>query len=251
VITPTSTPAPTPTLVTEQAAKEEYKRYLDSVSATTGMSDADIRKLVEANLLQRKLYEAITKDVPTMGEQVKLRHILIAVRTPEPTPQPTATPGPDATLTPTAEPGATATPTAAPTLAPRTEAEALAIAQEVKKRLDAGEDFASLAVQFSDDPGSKSAGGELGWYGRGEGLVQEFEDAAFALQAGQISEPVKTQFGYHIIQVQERDPSRELNSYVVAQKKQEAWDKWLSDLKTAATIVRNWTLDKLPPTPVQ
>ena len=248
-IQPTSTPAPTATPVTEQGYKEEYKRYVDSVSASTGMNDGDFRKLVEANLLQRKLFESVTKDVPTTGEQVRLRHILVAVRTPAPTPEPTATPGPDATATPTAEPGATATPAPTATLAPRTEAEALAIAQEIRQKLAAGEDFASLAIQYSDDPGSKTTGGELGWYGKGEGLVQEFEDAAFALQADQISDPVKTQFGYHIIQVEERDPNRELNAYVVSQKKQEAWDKWLSDLRSAANVVRNWTLDKLPPTP--
>ncbi|MCU0510886.1 MAG: peptidyl-prolyl cis-trans isomerase, partial [Anaerolineae bacterium] len=97
--------------------------------------------------------------------------------------------------------------------------------------MDAGEDFASLAVQYSDDTGSKTAGGELGWYGRGEGFVQEFEDAAFALQAGQTSDPVKTQFGYHIIQVEEREPNRELNAFIVQQKKQEAFDKWLTDIR--------------------
>ena len=66
---------------------------------------------------------------------------------------------------------------------------------------------------------------------------------------GQISDPVLTQFGYHIIQVEEKDPNRELNAYTLYQKKQEAYDKWLTDLRNAAKIERNWTLDKLPPTP--
>ncbi len=238
-ISPTVTPLPTPTLITEQGYKDEYKRTLDSLKASTDMSEADVRKLVEASLLQQKLYDAVTKDVPTTGEQVKLRHILIAVRTPAPTPAPTETPAP----------GATAAPTPEPTLAPRTEQEALQIATDVKKQLDAGGDFKALAIKYSDDPGSKAQGGELGWYAKGEGLVQEFEDAAFKLNVGQISDPVKTQFGYHIIQVEEKDPNRELNAYTISQKKSEAWQKWLTDLRNAAKIDRNWTADKLPPTP--
>lgn len=248
-IEPTATPQPTPTVMTEQAFNDEFKRYMDTLKTSTGMTEADWRKLVEADLLQQKLYDDVTKDVPTTGEQVKLRHILIAVRTPEPTPAPTATPGPDATATPTVAPGSTATPTPAPTLAPRTDAEALAIATDIKKKLDAGGDFKQLAIEYSDDTGSKQAGGELGWYAKGEGLVQEFEDAAFSLPVGQISEPVKTQFGYHIIQVEEKDPNRELNAYTVSQAKSQAFQTWLTNLRNAAKIDRNWTADKLPPTP--
>ncbi len=248
-IQPTETPAPTPTLITEQGYKDELKRTLDTLNASAGLNETDVRKLVEASLLQQKLYDDVTKDVATKGEQVKLRHILVAVRTPEPTPAPTATPGPDATAVPTAAPGSTATPTPAPTLAPRTEAEALAIATDIKKKLDAGGDFKALAIEFSDDAGSKAQGGELGWFSRGEGLVQEFEDAAFSLPVGQVSEPVKTQFGYHLIEVLEKDPSRELNAYTVSQAKSAAFQKWLTDLRNAAQIQRNWTADKLPPTP--
>jgi parvulin-like peptidyl-prolyl isomerase len=248
-IAPTSTPAPTATPVTEQAYRDELKRYIDSLASTTQLTEADWRKLVEADLLQGKLYDDVTKDVPTTGEQVKIQHILIEVRTPEPTPQPTATPGADATPSPTVAPGSTATPTPEPTLAPRTEEEALALATEIKQQLDAGGDFKALAIQYSDDAGSKAAGGELGWYGRGEGLVQEFEDAAFALEVGKVSDPVKTQFGYHIIQVTEKDPNRELNAYTVSQKKYEAYQQWLDGVRTAAAIERNWTADKVPPTP--
>jgi len=77
-------------------------------------------------------------------------------------------------------------------------------AQQVLQRLQAGEDFAGLAQELSKDPGSASKGGDLGWFGRGV-MVAEFEQAAFALAAGQISQPVQTQYGYHIIQVVERD----------------------------------------------
>ena len=71
------------------------------------------------------------------------------------------------------------------------------VAKELLERLKKGESFAKLAEQYSID-GSRRRGGDLGFFGRGV-MVKPFEDAAFALQKGEISGLVKTQFGYHII----------------------------------------------------
>ena len=74
------------------------------------------------------------------------------------------------------------------------QSEALAIAERLKK----GESFANLAKELSIDKGSAKRGGELGYFGRGM-MVKPFEEAAFKLEKGQISDPIKTEFGYHII----------------------------------------------------
>lgn len=76
-------------------------------------------------------------------------------------------------------------------------------AKELLDRLKKGEDFAALAKEASIDPGSAAKGGDLGFFKRGA-MVKEFDTVAFTLKPGELSEPVKTQFGYHIIQVMEQ-----------------------------------------------
>jgi peptidyl-prolyl cis-trans isomerase C len=81
--------------------------------------------------------------------------------------------------------------------------EAESKARDIKKKLENGEDFAKLAKEYSDDPGSKDKGGDLGFFTKGR-MVPEFESVAFSLKPSELSDPVKTNFGYHIVQVQEK-----------------------------------------------
>lgn len=98
-------------------------------------------------------------------------------------------------------------------------------AQQVLRRLQAGEDFAALAKELSQDRGSAAKGGDLGWFGRGV-MVTEFEEAAFALQSDQISQPVQTQYGFHIIQVLER----------ATRPDERAFQEWFLGVRASAQI---------------
>jgi len=118
-------------------------------------------------------------------------------------------------------------------------------ANKVLERLHAGEDFAALAKELSTDTGSKEEGGDLGWFPRGM-MVTEFENAAFALQPGQTSEPVKTSFGYHIINVIERDANRPLDEATLDQKKSRALDNWLTTQRNSGTVIGYWSSAKVP-----
>ncbi|HYO81389.1 MAG TPA: peptidylprolyl isomerase [Bryobacteraceae bacterium] len=84
------------------------------------------------------------------------------------------------------------------------EEQALAKAQELRKRIQGGEEFAKVAKAESDDVGSGANGGDLGTFGRGQ-MVPEFDKAVFSQPVGQLGEPLKTQFGYHLIEVTKRD----------------------------------------------
>jgi peptidyl-prolyl cis-trans isomerase C len=91
---------------------------------------------------------------------------------------------------------------------PEEKQKALAKAKELQKRAAKGEDFAKLARENSQDPGSKDAGGDLGFFSSDK-MVAPFAKAAFALKVGQVSEVVETPFGYHVIKLTARQPAKE------------------------------------------
>lgn len=80
--------------------------------------------------------------------------------------------------------------------------ETQALAEELRAELDEGAEFAELAQEHSQDPGSAAEGGELGWFGAGM-MVEPFEQAVTALEPGEVSAPVETQFGWHLIRLDE------------------------------------------------
>jgi len=168
-------------------SQEGHKRKLDE------SPDFKVRVLIQdANLLANATAEQLVKDVhiteaderqyydshKSEFEQVHARHILIRFQ------------------------GAGGA--AKPGQKELTEAEALAKAQDLRQKIQAGADFAELAKTESDDPGSAAKGGDLPPFHHGQ-MVAPFEEAAFKLKPGELSEPVKSQFGYHLIRVESHD----------------------------------------------
>jgi foldase protein PrsA len=104
----------------------------------------------------------------------------------------------------------------------------------VLAKLGEGEDFVDLAAEYSIDTGSQGDGGDLGWFPLGV-MVAEFEEVAFGLEIGETSELVKTQFGYHIIEVLEREV-RELEPQLLQAFQQRAFEEWFAEQEALADI---------------
>jgi parvulin-like peptidyl-prolyl isomerase len=197
--TPTvsGTPLPSPTPDTEEAFQTRYQEFIDSVLRPAQVSEAYFRELVEASLLRTRLQAALVPDVPSEEEQVHFRYL-------------NAQDAQDAQL----KIEAIQSGTAEQVHARHILVEDAEQAQEILERLQAGEDFGTLAAEFSTDESNKDSGGDLGWFGRGQ-MVSEFEQAAFEGEIGLYPTPVETQFGYHIIDVIARenrpyDPDEEM-----------------------------------------
>lgn len=238
--TPTLPVPPTPAIITETLYTETLDAFQKSLQQVAGFTLDEYKQLIRARLLRKKLQEIIADErVATTEEAVHARHILLRVREPAPTP----TPLPEG-VTPTPTPEGMPTPT--PTPEPRNEEQTLALANELRQRLLNGEDFAALAAEYSDDPGSAAQGGDLGWFGRGR-MVAPFEEAAFSLAVDEISEPIKTDFGYHIIQVLERDAAHPKDEYQLTQERAQAFQAWLNEQLAREDIQRPSNLVSLLP----
>jgi peptidyl-prolyl cis-trans isomerase C len=127
----------------------------------------------------------------------------------------------------------------------KTKAEKRSKAEELRRQLLGGADFAQIALKSSDCP-SKQSGGDLGTFPRGQ-MVKPFEDAAFSQKKGEIGPVVETDFGYHIIQVLDKNSSKTMDlndemkekilTFLTQQKKQEAFDRLVKNLREKAKIV--------------
>jgi parvulin-like peptidyl-prolyl isomerase len=118
-------------------------------------------------------------------------------------------------------------------------------ATEILARLQNGEDFAALAKELSTDTGSAQQGGDLGWSSKGT-MVAEFEDAAYSLNIGEISQPVQSQFGWHIIQLLGKEV-RPLDSYAFEQLRQTKFQEWLDSQRESVGVeITDGWLDWVP-----
>jgi peptidyl-prolyl cis-trans isomerase C len=196
---------------------------------TTPPSDAEVKQLYEtltAIIQDKKIPGSHTsteldelKQIARMmqhrfGEGIRARHILIRVP---------------------------------PNASKQEKDAALAKIKDVQKQLKAGGDFADLAKKYSEDPGSKDRGGDLGPFSKGD-MVDSFEKAAFALNVGDTSDIVTTDFGYHIIRVEEKRAARkfdyddvkdDLKEYLFQQSAAKKFEDYIKELRSKAEIKVN------------
>jgi peptidyl-prolyl cis-trans isomerase C len=130
---------------------------------------------------------------------------------------------------------------------PEVVSQKLKVAEGAATRVKGGEDFAKVAKELSEDPGSKETGGDLNFFSKDK-MVPEFADAAFALKKDAISEPVRSKFGYHVIKVTDRkdggtvkleEVKPRLVAYLQAQEQKKAMAKMLQELRAAADVKVN------------
>jgi parvulin-like peptidyl-prolyl isomerase len=192
--------APTEEPMTYEEYVERSEDWFSAMREASGFTQHDFEQLIEGAILREKLEEQLKADVPTTGEQIHARHILV-----------------------------------------ETQEEA----EEVLARLNAGEPFEAVATEVSLDTSNKDDGGDLGWFPRGQ-MDPAFEEAAFALEPGEISDVVETTFGYHIIQVEDRDPNREMDEYTLEQAQYKAIESWFTAQREMLPIERHWDSSMVP-----
>jgi foldase protein PrsA len=195
--------------------------------------DEVTKSLTDSAVTQSEIqsyYDAHKTDYYT-DETRTARHILIAPVKPAAASTDSTTSSSDTTTT------------AAPTDAQW--AAALATAQKVRADLVAGADWKTEAAKYSDDTGTKDSGGDLGSISKGE-MVAEFDTAVFSLAVNEISQPIKTVYGYHIIQVESITPAKQstvdevktdITSTLLSAKKDAMWQDWVTKTRAADKVV--------------
>lgn len=194
-------------------ADEARRQHLDQGEPTRTRIEFNINNMLAAAAYQKIQSETGVSDAEIQAyydarkneyERVHARHILIRIK---------GTAGPKSDK---------------PEL---TEEQAKAKAEDIRKQLLAGGDFAKLAKENSDDTATAEKGGDLGYFRRGQ-MVAEFEKAAFALKPKEVSEPVKSAFGYHIIEVEDHSaaPVAEVQTEISRQVKEDKVEKTVKAL---------------------
>ena len=230
-------------VIAERARKEGLDRddvvrlqmLLDRSQALAGAYLSELQKNAD-KLVSDADVDQYYKEHPSDFDEVRVRHILIST-------QPKEEPEEDADTDkkdkkPAEKPKAL------------TKEEARKKAQDLLARVRKGEDFAKLAKENSDDPGSKDKGGEYDFFGHGR-MVPEFEKAAFALKPGEISDLVETQFGFHIIKLEERRAAasasdQKVHQQIIEKLKQEKLEAKIDELTAHSDVVVPENFDTTP-----
>lgn len=172
--------------IKEEMGEEGFNESL----ATANLTYEDFVRAQRSMMIGNAVIAQVTASLPTEGEQVHARHILVETR---------------------------------------------AEAEQVLARVRAGEDFAALAKELSLDETSRDEGGDLSWFPR-KIMPAALEEVAFSLALGETSDVVQTPYGFHILQVLEKDPSREIPTEMWESLRQQAFMSWLEEQRTQAAI---------------
>ncbi|MEM5947166.1 peptidylprolyl isomerase [Spirochaetia bacterium 38H-sp] len=190
--------------------EEEFRQEIEDAFILQELIENRVLKDIEVSDEEAKEYYDANPSQFVQPEQVHARHILISL---------------------------------AQDASKEEEDAAYAKIKQVKEELAKGADFAELAKKYSEGP-SGPQGGDLGYFGKGQ-MVKPFEDAAFSLGVGEVSDVVRTQFGLHIIKVEDKkassvisfdDAKPQLLNMLVDQKKSEKLQQYIEELKSSAKI---------------
>lgn len=189
--------------VTEEQLKEKLRDQL----MVQRLVDSKVRSMISVSPQEVAKEIGMHPDLAKPGDRVKASHILVRVNE------------------------------------TRSAEKARALIDDLRKQLASGAEFAALAKRYSEDPHAEE-GGAMGWVAQGE-LLPELDAALFSLKVGELSAPIQTKLGFHLVKVEERrdattlsvtETDRNLAQQIYQRKFQEAFTRWLTDLKRHAYI---------------